>query len=198
MTSSRPRRSAALALVLALGLAPALAACGGQAAPKPVAVKHTATSPSAPKIRPGDTIAKPTGPVVLTVKGGTVHNVGNTLQLDLAQLESMGTVSYSVNDGQATGRRATFSGPLVRTVLAVAGASGTSMAAAALNDYTVNVPVSDAKSLPLMLATRMDGKPMTVADYGPTRFIYPTEGYHLKKAVYDARWIWQLASLTIT
>lgn len=149
-------------------------------------------------LHPGDEVPPPTGKVVLVVRGGTTTNVGDELRLDLAQLDSLEQVEYSVDDSLATGRRSTFSGPLVRTVLGLAGAEdGRTMHTAALNDYLVDVPVSDATDLPLILATRMDGKRMSVANYGPTRFVYPTEGYGLDPVTYDPRWIWQLRSIEV-
>ena len=49
----------------------------------------------------------------------------------------------------------------------------------------------------MLLATRLDGEPMEVAHYGPTRIIYPTAGYDLNPTVYDPRWIWQLSSIDV-
>jgi hypothetical protein len=148
-------------------------------------------------LRPGDPVPPPEGRVVLVIRGGTTTNVGNALELDLEQLEAMGTVAYEVDDAQATGEQAEFSGPLLRTVLAVAGAEGRTIHAVALNDYTVDVPMSDAEDLPLMLATRMNGETMSVAGYGPTRFVYPTDDPALDEATYGPRWIWQVRSLAV-
>ncbi len=205
-TGATYRQPAVAALLATAALT--LTACGSAAgqpdaagpSPQPAAASHPSTAAAAPRatLRPGDPVPPPKGRVVLRIKGGRVHNVGNVLALDLDQLDAMGTVHYVADDAQATGRRATFSGPLVRTVLQVAGVTGArTMHTIALNDYAVDVPVSDAEDLPLMLATRMDGRRMSVANYGPTRFIYPTSGYHLSKAVYDPRWIWQLATVVV-
>lgn len=178
-------------------LALSLSACS-TSTPRTAAVVATAkptgyTVVTPATIKPGDPVPAPTGRVVLTLKGVTNTNVGNTLQFDLPTLEKLGTVEYSVFDRQALGRDVTFSGPLVRTVLAVAGAHGSTMHTVALNDYAVDIPTGDTTTFPVLLATRADGQAMSVAHYGPTRFIYPTKGYHLDKTVYDPRWIWQLS-----
>ena len=152
---------------------------------------------SEPEIQPGDAVPAPTGKVVLTLRGVPNTNVGKTLQFDLATLERLGVVSYQVFDRQAEGRDVTFSGPLLRSVLDVAGAQGTTLHCIALNDYAVDVPAADAEELPVLLATKADGKRMTVAHYGPTRFIYPTEGFDLNATVYDPRWIWQLKTIVV-
>ena len=174
----------------------------GCSADQPAAARATSrptpwTVVSEPQIRPGDAVPAPTGPVVLTVTGGTVTNVGDELQLDLATIDRMGTVRYAVFDRQAEGRRVVFSGPLLRTVLAVAGAQGTTMHTVALNDYAVDIPVKDTERYPVLLATRADGTRMTVEHYGPTRVVYPTKGFDLDKTVYDPRWIWQLATIDV-
>lgn len=192
-------RPAALLLLL-LGLTvPALAGCGttgsaddaGPARPAPREV-------SQPSLRPGDAVPPPTGRVLVVVEDAGNPNVGDDLRLDLALLDRLGAVEMTVDDRQALGREATFTGPLVATLLDVADVDGTMMETVALNDYAVDVPVEDARTLPLLLATRVDGEPMSVADYGPTRFVYPTEGYDLDRTVYDARWIWQLARIRVS
>jgi len=210
MRSPLSRTTASLS-VLVLALALGTTACGDDAeagtttqTAAPTAGQTTAapTDPgvtvvSEPTLVAGDPVPAPTGRVVLTLEGVPTTNVEDRLELDLDTLEKMGVVEYTVFDRQAEGRDVTFSGPLVRDVLAVAGATGTTMHTVALNDYAVDVPVSDAEDLPLMLATRADGTKMTVARYGPTRFVYPTEGYDLDQTVYDARWIWQLARIEV-
>ena len=195
----RPLRAAACALVL-VGLGPLVTGCQGDvsgtatSAPTPAAEETSAAA----ELRPGMDVPPPTGRVVLTIRGSDVTNVGDELRLDLAQLESMGTTTLEADDTEATGRRTSFSGPLVRTVLDVAGADqATNLHVVALNDYEVDVPVSDARDLPLMLATRADGQPMSVANYGPTRFVYPTEGYDLPRSTYAPRWIWQLKEIWV-
>ena len=198
VTSPRPWTCALAALaaltLTACGTADELDA-GASAIPT---TKASSTPDPTGTLRPGDPVPKPRGKVVLTIRGGTVTNVGRTLQLDLSQLDAIGTTELRVDDLDATGRRATFSGPLVRDVLALAGASRRTMHTVALNDYAVDVPVEDAQDLPLVLATRMDGERMSVANYGPTRFIYPTSDYKLNKTVYGPRWIWQLRDITVT
>jgi hypothetical protein len=148
-------------------------------------------------LHPGDEIPAPTGRVVLVIRGGSATNAAGELRLDRELLEAMGTVDLSVDDRFATGENATFRGPLLRTVLDVAGAGdATTLHTIALNDYIADLPVSDASNLPLIVATRMNGKPMSVANYGPTRFIYPTDA-GLDAATYEPRWVWQLATIEL-
>ncbi len=141
--------------------------------------------------------------VVLTVSGlrtGTAtRNNTATAPLDLAYLDTLPQVECTVDDRLAEGRQATFRGVLLSTVLSALGVQdATVLRADALNDYSVDLPMSDITELPVLLATRLDGQPMTVAHYGPLRVIYPTTGYDLDPTVYDPRRIWQLSAITVT
>jgi hypothetical protein len=67
----------------------------------------------------------------------------------------------------------------------------------ALNDYAVDLPVSDIRDLPVLLATSADGASMSVANYGPLRIIHPTTGFDLDPTIYDPRRIWQISSIDV-
>lgn len=193
---------------LLIGVLAATSACGGgdgttedaTASPAGPEASSVVTVLDEPTLEPdpADGVPAPEGKVLLTITGGETTNVGDSLQLDRAMLEQLGTVSLTVMDEQAMGGEHEFTGPLMADVLELAGAGdATTMHATAVNDYVIDVPVSDATDLPLVLATEMDGEPMSVADYGPLRFVYPDEQLDLDPAVYDARWIWQLVELDL-
>ncbi|MGS0683850.1 molybdopterin-dependent oxidoreductase [Nakamurella sp. GG22] len=136
--------------------------------------------------------------IVLTVRG-LRNGTARTAPLDLAYLDALPQVECTVDDRLAEGRQATFRGVLLSTVLSALGVQdATVLRADALNDYSVDLPMSDVTELPVLLATRLDGQPMTVAHYGPLRVIYPTTGYDLDPTVYDPRRIWQLSAITVT
>ena len=87
---------------------------------------------------------------------------------------------------------------LVRDILANVGATGTSVGATALNDYTVTIPVSDFQDYDVILATRRDGEVLSVRDRGPVWIIYPwTDQPNLQNEVIFSRSIWQLKSLFV-
>lgn len=189
-----PFRSAAIALSMLLLLVSACAS-DGSAAPE-VSYEQLST----PTLSPGDEVPAPLGEVVLTIGGDISNtNVGDTLQFDMETLESLGLIQYSVDDYQAEGRVVAFSGVLASSVLEVAGASSraTSLRTVALNDYAVEIPVEDVNEYPVIIATAVDGNRMSVEAYGPTRVIYPSSDYDLDAAVYDPRWIWQLALIEV-
>lgn len=184
------------ALLLLAATATGTAACSGspmagKASPSATPMYTEATKPT---LAPSDPVPAPTGPVVLTMSNVDHPNVGDTLQFDMETLERLGTVGYTSYDRQAQGRDVAFTGPLLSTVLEAAGVHQAVLHFGAINDYTVDIPVSDTKYAPI-LATRADGKRMDVANYGPLRVVYPTSGARLDPTVYDARWIWQLTTI---
>ena len=184
-----------LAALLLAAAAAATAACGSPTLTKPApsaAPLYAAVSKAS--IGPSDPVPAPTGPVVLTMSGVDHPNVGKTLQFDHESLDRLGTVGYTAYDRQAEGHDVAFSGPLLSTVLKVAGVHAAVLHYGAINDFTVDIPVSDTKYAPI-LATRADGRRMSVAHYGPIRVVYPTTGVDLDPTVYDARWIWQLTTI---
>jgi hypothetical protein len=192
-TASHPARLTALAAALTV----VLTGCGiFEGDPAPTSDHEVVSEAS---LNPGDRIPAPTGPVVLTISGQiAVPGGDNTVELDMDTLESVGLVRYTVMDRQAEGGRATFDGVLLSDLLAVLGASeATALDATAVNDYTVQIPVSDAHAYPVMIATVVDGQRMDVERYGPLRVVYPTEGYDLDPVVYEPRWIWQLTSVQV-
>lgn len=139
----------------------------------------------------------PTGPVVLTVKGKIANtNAGDTAQFDLEMLEKLKGRKGQMETPWTTGK-VTFEGPLLREILSAVGASGTSLKVRALNDYAAEVPAEDAK-LDTILATTLDGKPMSVRDKGPLMLVYPFDldaGLYNEK--YFSRSVWQIKEIEV-
>jgi hypothetical protein len=145
-----------------------------------------------------DGLAAPTGKVVLTLTGKvTKTNAGARAEFDMAMLEALPQQSFSTNTPWYKEPRK-FTGPLLRDVLAAAGASGKTIKAVALNDYKVELPVEDALRYGVVLARLMDDKPMAVRDKGPLFIIYPFDtDASLRSERYYSRAAWQLKSLEI-
>ncbi|MCF3098558.1 molybdopterin-binding protein [Aeromonas australiensis] len=92
----------------------------------------------------------------------------------------------------------TFSGPLLKDVLAKVGATGKQLTITALNDYSVQVPVSDAEQYQVILARTINGKPLSVRDKGPLFLIYPFDQYpELQNKLYYGRAIWQISTIKV-
>ena len=82
-----------------------------------------------------DTIASPTGTVILTVNGAIANtNSDGTAQFDRAMLGAFTQHELSTNNPFETGIQ-TYEGPLLRDLLAAVGASGSVLIAEALDGY---------------------------------------------------------------
>ncbi|RNF33908.1 molybdopterin-dependent oxidoreductase [Paracoccus methylarcula] len=96
-----------------------------------------------------------------------------------------------------------FEGALARDVLSAAGIEKDfqkikSIEAVALNDYRISIPATDFTDFDVLIARKMDGKPMTRRDKGPYWIVYPRdENPELAESQYDHRWVWQLWRLQI-
>ncbi|NTF17617.1 hypothetical protein G6L37_04340 [Agrobacterium rubi] len=136
--------------------------------------------------------------VVLTIRGAGVANpnVGDTAQFDLPMLEALAGRKASM-DTPWFKEKTTFSGPFLRSVLEAAGATGSEMTISALNDYSYVVPFSDAK-MDAILATRLDGKIMSVRDKGPLFLVYPFDlRPDLATEKYFNRSVWQIVNIEV-
>lgn len=140
----------------------------------------------------------PKGKVVLSVVGAVGQtNADGRADFDMAMLEAMPQHSFSTATPWFKEARR-FTGPLLRDVLAASGAKGTAMRAVALNDYKVEIPVEDALRHKVLMATRLDGQPMSLREKGPLFIIYPyDESADLRSERYYSRSAWQLRRLEI-
>jgi hypothetical protein len=140
----------------------------------------------------------PKGKVVLSVVGRVGEsNADGRADFDMAMLEAMPQHSFTTATPWFKEARR-FTGPLLRDVLVASGAKGTAMRAVALNDYKVEIPVEDALRHKVLMATRLDGQPMSLREKGPLFIIYPyDESADLRSERYYSRSAWQLRRLEI-
>lgn len=140
----------------------------------------------------------PRGRVILTISGaGLKANQDGRVALDMDMLAALPQRSITVNTPWYPDAHK-FTGPLLRDVLALAGARGSSIEAYALNDYRVSIPMEDVLQHPVILARLMDDQPMSVRDKGPLFIIYPfDDDRRLRSSIYYSRCAWQLKALEI-
>lgn len=141
----------------------------------------------------------PTGDVILTVSGA-IHatNVGDTAQFDLASLVALDRTEVVTSTIWTKGTR-TFEGVSLARLMEVLGVEEGTLLATAINDYTVQVPVSDAVEGGPIIAYHLDGEPMSLRDKGPLWIIYPfdTNPDYSSEVIYS-RSIWQLNRIEVT
>ena len=115
---------------------------------------------------PALALDRPSGPVVLTVRGRVRSpNAGDAAQFDMAMIEQLPQQSFVTRTPWYAEARK-FTGPLLRDVLAACGAQGSTVRAIALNDYRVDMPFDDAQRFDVIVARLLDDKPMAVRDKG--------------------------------
>jgi hypothetical protein len=178
---------------LLLSAAPAWAADAAAASSGARKGATGATGPNGPSGPNG-----PTGLVVLTISGRIQRPTdGAAAHFDMAALEALPQHEFTTSTPWYPGVRR-FSGPLLRDVLAAAGAEGRTAVLIALNDYRVELPIDDAQRFDVIVARLLDGRPMAVRDKGPLFVIYPFDARpELRSAVYHARSAWQLRTIDV-
>ena len=91
-----------------------------------------------------------------------------------------------------------FEGPLVRDVMKRVGATGSLVKATAINDYSVEIPLSDFEAYPVILAMKMNGEALRARSKGPLWVIYPwSEHSRLRTEEIYARSIWQVKEMVV-
>ncbi len=92
----------------------------------------------------------------------------------------------------------TFTGPLVRDVLASAQLKGKILNAVALDDYKSKLPFNDVMNFDVILAHSINGEQLTAKNKGPLFIVYPYDSKkELQAVVYYQRSVWQLKALIV-
>jgi hypothetical protein len=195
MRSSRWRVGAVAAVL-------ALAACdSGPSAPAAEVARPAATTAAkvvrVASLTPGQTIAEPAGKVLFTVTGKiSVTNQGSALALDRSTVEKLGIVQAELYEPW-TKKRTTFRGVRLEDLIAVAGASATatSLHIVALDDYAVDVPLSDVRAGGVLLATgTQDGSAIPIDEGGPTRIVF-LDG--VEAGANPDQWVWSIKEIAV-
>lgn len=138
-------------------------------------------------------------PVLLTVaqEGGT----SPLLSLSLQDLQGFDIESFTTATIWTTGPQEFTGVPLVDILARLQQEQGlktTSIKARAVNDYMVEVPVSDAVEGGAMIAFQRNGKLMSLRNKGPLWVVYPydSNAAYRSEATYS-RSVWQLDRLIV-
>lgn len=136
--------------------------------------------------------------VVLSVSGLVKQtNSAKVADFDMAMLAALPQHSFRTATPWHKEQR-TYSGPLLKDVLAAAGAHGTQLKAVALNRYKVDIPAADAERWPVIVARLVDNQPMAIREKGPLFIIYPFDSQdELRSERYYSRSAWQLRGIEV-
>ena len=120
-------------------------------------------------------------------------------ELDLASLKQLPQQTFTTHTPWFK-EPVTFTGPLVRDVLATAKlkGKGQQIVAVALDDYKAKIPASDATNFDVILAHSINGKQMDAKNKGPLFIVYPYDSKkELQTVLYYQRSVWQLKALIV-
>ena len=144
-------------------------------------------------------LARPEGDVLLTVTGAIgVTNDGDAAAFDRAMLEELDPVTIETTTIWTDGVQ-TFTGVPLDRLMDVVGATGTSVDATAINDYSVAIPASDWVDGGPIVAFLNNGEPMSVRDKGPLWIVWPfDDNPAFQTETIYSRSIWQLDRIVVT
>ena len=143
-------------------------------------------------------LPRPKEAVILTVIGKVANRNGpEGASFDAAMLQAL-PGRTTVTNTPWYPKKTSFEGPLGAALLDAVGATGTTLRVTALNDYAVEIPASDFRSWPVILATKIDGAPISVREKGPIFVIYPfDEKPELYNELYFGRSAWQVKTIEV-
>ena len=143
-------------------------------------------------------LERPKGDVVLTISGDIAQtNVDDTLQFDHTMLQDLDTTVVETSTIWTDGVRR-FQGVSLKVLTELLEVEEGTLRATAINDYSVEIPVTDAIEDGPIIAYLMDGRKMSVREKGPLWVIYPydkTSKY--RSEVIYSRSIWQLDRIQV-
>lgn len=128
----------------------------------------------------------------------TIKSLKGVNEYTLAKIESIGlkrlrtSTFWPEDDG-------VYEGVLLSDLLVHGGMEKcTSIGITALDDYQVGIPCKDIEKWPVLLATRREGKMMSIREKGPTRIIYPKDlGGDIAFSDMRNRWIWAIKTISV-
>jgi hypothetical protein len=143
-------------------------------------------------------LAKPNGDIVLTLSGAMTNTNGaGKAAFDLDMLKALPATTFKTRTTWTDGDKS-FSGVSLQVLLAAVGSTGTIAKSIALNDYSVDIPVTDAVADGPIIAYLVDDLPMSVRDKGPLWIVYPFDAkseYRTEETY--SKSIWQLSRIEL-
>ena len=128
----------------------------------------------------------------------TVTGPQGARDYDLSALEALGATSFTTSTIWTDGAP-TFTGVPLHRILEDAGIADGEVAATAINDYAVQIPVAEVTEDYPIVAYLLDGEAMSVRDKGPLWVVYPYDSDPaLQSEVIYSRSIWQLDRLSVS
>lgn len=117
----------------------------------------------------------------------------------IRDLENLSLAEYSVFDPFKK-QRFKFTGVLLRDIVKQYGAADVDkVQLEAIDEYIVDFNRDDWERWDIMLATRQDGKHITIEQSGPARIVMPYDtARDIDQNIYSPKWIWLVRSIKFT
>jgi hypothetical protein len=132
-----------------------------------------------------------------TILAVTGKVTGGEMNLTLAQIEAMGSARIVTTTPWHDGR-VTFEGVPMARFLAAVGAHGTTAFVQALNDFSIDIPLSDLTRFEAVLAFKTNGSYMEIADKGPLFIVFPYDDVEeVRNALFYSRSVRHIHSIAI-
>ncbi len=144
------------------------------------------------------TLAAPSGEPVLTVSGDIQStNANSSAVFNMAMLKALPITTFSTNTIWTKGVRQ-FTGVQLSDLIEAVGGKGSTLKATAINNYAVDIPMTDAINGGAIIAYEIDGKEMSVRQKGPLWIVYPydLDNKYKSETIYS-RSIWQLNAIEV-
>jgi hypothetical protein len=136
------------------------------------------------------------GDAVLAVSGTSAAGPVR-VSFDLAALDALPQRAITTSTPWYEGTR-TFSGPDLKLLIDGLGLQGQTVRVVALNDYAATLPYADLEQFGVVLASRVDGQPLSVREKGPLFVMYPFDtDAKLRQETYYSRAVWQVAKIEL-
>ena len=144
------------------------------------------------------TLPMPAEKRILTITGKITNtNDGDAAVFDRSMLEAIGTSAIETATPWYDGA-VRFEGVRMDALMRHVGATGESVTATALNDFSTDIPTSDFDRFGVLLALKRNGSYMAVRDKGPLFIVYPYDSSaDLRSQKYYSRSAWQVARLAV-
>lgn len=132
-----------------------------------------------------------------TILSVTGNVTGGEIRLTLDQIEAMGTASIVTTTPWHDGLT-TFEGVPMARFLESVGAQGTTVYVHALNDFSIDIPLSDLTRFDAIMAFKTNGEYMEIADKGPLFIVFPYDDVkEVRNELFYARSVWQIHTIEI-
>lgn len=145
-----------------------------------------------------DDLPAPKGEVLLTVSGAIARTNGDGVaRFDLEMLQALEPRSFTTETIWTEGAQE-FTGVGLDVLLTYLGSTGSMLVTTAVNDYSVEIPVSDATGEGPIVAYMRNGAPMPLRQKGPLWVVYPYDdkAEYRSELIY-ARSIWQMNRIEV-